>query len=327
MNEKGNKDRLVIYQGPAGDVEVRLDSGQETILLTQQQVAQLFGVQKAAISKHVNNVFDSGELDKNSTVSVLETVQTEGERHILRKIEYYNLDLVLSVGYRVNSLSATKFRQWATKTLREHILKGYTINRKRIAKNYGSFIKAVESVRALLPASAKVETSDIIELIKLFAGTWFSLAAYDRGSFGKGKVTRKKVGLAAGELAVGIAVLKAELLKKGEASDLFALARGDGLLEGIFGNVMQTFGGRDLYPSLEEKAAHLLYFIVKNHPFADGNKRSGAFAFIWFLRRTGRLNPAQMSPAALTALTLLIAESHPRDKEKMTGLVAMLLRK
>lgn len=132
--------------------------------------------------------------------------------------------------------------------------------------------------------------------------------------------------LAADELMDGIAVLKKELVNKKEASDLFAMARGGASLEGIFGNVMQTFGGKDLYPSIEEKAAHLLYFVVKSHPFADENKRCGAFAFVWFLRRTGRLNPAQMSPTALTALTLLIAESHPRDKEKMTGLVTMILR-
>ncbi|MFH1683715.1 MAG: virulence protein RhuM/Fic/DOC family protein [Candidatus Margulisiibacteriota bacterium] len=282
MKDKDNKNRLVIYQGPAGDVEVRLDSSQETVLLTQQQVAQLFNVQKAAISKHVNNIFNSRELDKNSTVSVLETVQTEGKRHILRKIEYYNLDLVLSIGYRVNSLSATKFRQWATKTLRKHIIKGYTINRKRIAKNYGSFMTAVEGVRALLPPGSQVDSASILELIKLFAGTWFSLAAYDKGSFGKGKITRKRVVLAAADLAGGIAELKAQLLKKGEASDLFALERAGSSLEGIVGNVMQTFDGKDLYPSTEEKAAHLLYFIIKSHPFADGNKRSGAFALSGF---------------------------------------------
>jgi prophage maintenance system killer protein len=325
MSKKSNKDRLVIYQGLGGEVEVRLDPGQETILLTQQQVAQLFNVQKAAISRHVNNIFKSGELNKKSTVSVLETVQTEGKRDVLREIEYYNLDLVLSIGYRVNSLSATKFRQWATKTLREHILKGYTINRKRIAKNYGSFMQAVDSVRALLPASSKMETADILELIKTFADTWFSLSAYDKGSFGKGKITRRKVVLAAGDLVVGIAQLKEQLVKKGEAGDLFALERHDSSLEGIIGNVMQTFGGKDLYSGLEQKAAHLLYFVVKDHPFADGNKRSGAFAFVWFLRRVGILDISRLTPAALTALALLIAESNPKDKAKMTGLVAMLL--
>ena len=326
MKEKEHKDKLIIYQGPAGSLELKADTEQETIWATLNQIAALFDIDKSGISRHVNNILKTKELN-DSTVAKFATVQNEGGREISRLIEYYNLDMILSVGYRVNSKKATEFRQWATKTLREHIIKGYTINRKRIAKNYGSFIKAVESVRALLPASSKVETADIIELIKMFAGTWFSLAAYDQGSFGKGKVTRKKVVIAASELTAGIAALKTELKRKGEASELFALERGGSSLEGIFGNVLQTFGGRDLYPSLEEKAAHLLYFVVKNHPFADGNKRSGAFAFIWFLRRTGRLNPAQMSPAALTALTLLIAESHPRDKEKMTGLVTMMLRR
>lgn len=135
---------VIIYQAKNGAVEVRLDKKQETVMLTQQQVGRLFDVQKAAISKHIKNIFDTEELDKNSTVSILETVQSEGKRKIKRKIEYYNLDLVLSIGYRVNSANATKFRQWATKTLRQHILKGYTIDRKRVAKNYAEFLQAVE---------------------------------------------------------------------------------------------------------------------------------------------------------------------------------------
>ena len=324
MKEKDNKDRLVIYQGVTGSLELRADIAKETIWATQAQIADVFSAERSVITKHIRNILKDKELARNQVCAKF--AHTASDRKVY-DVQFYNLDVILAVGYRTNSARAIAFRQWATKTLREHIIKGYTINRKRIAKNYGSFIKAVESVRALLPASSKVEPSDIIELIKMFAGTWFSLAAYDQGSFGKGKVTRKRVALAAGELAAGIGALKEELKRKGEASDLFALERGGSSLEGIFGNVMQTFGGRDLYPNLEEKAAHLLYFIVKSHPFADGNKRSGAFAFIWFLRRTGRLNPAQITPAALTALTLLIAESHPKDKEKMTGLVAMLLRR
>ena len=135
--------QIIVYQTSSGSVEVSLDVKQETILLTQQQVGQLFDVQKAAVSKHVKNIFDTGELSKKSTVSILETVQAEGKRKVSRKVEYYNLDLVLSIGYRVNSTNATRFRQWATKTLREHIVKGYTINRKRISKNYNSFMQAV----------------------------------------------------------------------------------------------------------------------------------------------------------------------------------------
>ena len=169
MKKKKSRKQVVVYQAPGGAVEIRFDSDKETVLLTQQQVAHLFNVKKAAISKHVKNIFKSDELSHKSTVSILETVRKEGNRLISRKIEYYNLDLVLSIGYRVNSIAATKFRKWATKILREHILKGYTINKKRIARNYCSFIKAVESVKSLLPATSSLETDNIIELIKTFA--------------------------------------------------------------------------------------------------------------------------------------------------------------
>ncbi|MFA6169905.1 MAG: virulence protein RhuM/Fic/DOC family protein [Candidatus Margulisiibacteriota bacterium] len=318
------RNNKVIYQGPTGSLELKADDENETIWATQAQIAKLFSVERSVITKHVRNILKDKELDQEQVCANFAHTASDGKVY---DVKFYNLDVVLAVGYRANSAKAIAFRQWATRTLRDHLLKGYTINRKRIAKNYDSFMKAVESVRSLLPTSSKVETADILELIKLFAGTWFSLAAYDRGSFGQGKVTRKKVAIAASELTAGIERLKGELKKKGEASDLFALERGGSSLEGIVGNVMQTFDGKDLYPSLEEKAAHLLYFVVKSHPFADGNKRSGAFAFVWFLRHAGILDVRRLTPTALTALTLLIAESHPREKEKMTGLVAMLLRR
>jgi hypothetical protein len=148
---KENNKQIVIYQAPNGAVEVRFDAGKETIFLTQQQVGALFNVQKAAISKHVKNIFDTGELDKKSTVSILETVQREGNRKVVRKIEYYNLDAIISVGYRINSKKATQFRIWATETLKQHLLKGYTINKKQISKNYRSFMRAMSNVRVLLP--------------------------------------------------------------------------------------------------------------------------------------------------------------------------------
>jgi prophage maintenance system killer protein len=188
-------------------------------------------------------------------------------------------------------------------------------------------MRSVDAVRDLLPAGMKVDTGSILELIKVFANTWVSLDAYDKQVFGKGKTTKKKVVVAADELAQALQTLRAELMKKNEASGLFANERNSGALEGIIGAVMQAFGGKDLYPSVEEKAAHLLYFMVKNHPFTDGNKRSGAFAFVWFLRKTRLLDMKRMTPEALTALTLLIAESDPKDKPKMTALVVLLLRK
>lgn len=315
------KKPIVVYQAPGGAIELRGDVSKETIWATQAQIVQLYGVDQSVVSRHVSNIFKDGEIDRKSNMQKMHIANSD------KPVTFYSLDIILAVGYRTNSARAIIFRQWATKILREHIINGYTINRKQIAKNYDSFLKAVENVRALLPASSNVDTGTIFELIRVFADTWFSLAAYDKGSFGSGKVTKRRVTLAADDLVSGIARLKTELVKKGEASDLFALERAGSSIKGILGNVLQTFGGKDLYPSAEEKAAHLLYFVVKSHPFADGNKRSGAFAFVWFLRRAGILDTRRLTPAALTALTLLIAESHPRDKDKLTGLVAMLLRR
>jgi len=325
MKKKNSK--IVIYQGTTGALELRADISKETIWATQAQMASVFGVNSQAITKHLKNIYSENELSKQVTCSKMEQVQAEGDRTVKRSVEFYNLDAIISVGYRISSKTGTKFRQWATKIMHEHIVNGYTFNRKRITKNYESFIKAVDNIHKLLPEGSSIEMGSVLELIKTFADTWFSLDAYDKNKLVAGRATKKKLSFAAHDLILGINQLKAHLQNKGEASELFALERGGSSLSGILGNVMQTFGGKDLYPSIEEKAAHLLYFVVKNHPFADGNKRCGAFAFIWFLSKAGRLKLQQLTPAALTALTLLIAESHPRDKDKMTGLVAMLLGK
>lgn len=323
---KKNSHNITIYQATNGAVEVRIDKNQETVMLTQQQVGQLFGVQKAAISKHINNIFDTGELDKDATVSILETVQVEGGRKIKRKIEYYNLDLILSIGYRINSTNATKFRQWATKTLRQHILQGYTINKKRIVKNYDAFLRAVESVQKLLPAGGQVKAADALELVKLFANTWLSLDAYDKSALPTTGASKKQVQVSVAELTEAIAQLKTALIIKKQATSLFAQERQADAEASVVGNVFQSVFGRDAYATLEEKAAHLLYFFVKNHPFTDGNKRSGAFVFIWFLNRVGLLSQDKISPEVLTALTLLVAESNPRDKDKTIGLILQILR-
>jgi len=324
MKESLNK--IVIYQAPNGAVEVRLDKKRETIMLTQQQVGKLFNVKKAAVSKHVKNIFATGELNKKSTVSILETVQSEGGRKICRKIEYYNLDLILSIGYRVNSTNATRFRQWATKIVRSHIVDGYTINKKRLAKNYKVFMRAMEDIKKLLPSGGQVKAEDALELVKMFASTWFLLNAFDKSAFPKKGITKKRVFLTPRYLLDILSDFKRELVAKKEAGDLFGVERDAGSVDGIIGNVYQTFDHRDVYPTAEEKAAHLLYFMVKNHPFIDGNKRSGAFAFVWFLQKAGILNISKLSPEALTALTLLVAESKPADKERMVGVILMLLK-
>ena len=319
--------RMIVYQTASGAVEVRFDTQQETVLLTQQQVADLFNVQKAAISKHTQSIFSSRELDRQSTVSILETVQTEGARKVKRKIEYYNLDLILSIGYRVNSLNATKFRQWATKTLRDHITKGYTLNKKRIGKNYSEFLKAVDAVKKLLPANSEISARETVELVKLFANTWLSLEAYDKGQLPKIGANKRQISITTQELQNALVDFKADLQKRKLASDLFGQEKEVGSIAGIVGTVFQSVFGTDAYVTIEEKAAHLLYFFVKNHPFVDGNKRSGAFAFVWFLNKARLLNPSQISPEALTALTLLVAESQPQSKDQIIGLLLLMLRK
>ena len=320
------KNEIAIYQSESGAIEIAIDFKKETLLLTQQQVAQLFGIKKAAISKHVKNIFASAELEKESTVSILETVQKEGGRKIVRKIEYYNLDLVLSIGYRVNSLNATRFRRWATTTLKEHIIKGYSINKERIASNYKLFLKALDDVKALLPESSKTDTVNILELVSIFADTWFSLNAYDAEELPKAGITKNHIEITANELRNTLQELKKELVAKNEAADLFGIERKEKNIENIVGNVFQSFGGEYVYPTVEEKAANLLYFFIKNHPFIDGNKRSGAFAFIWFLQKAGLLNIQRLNPNVLTALTLLIAESNPKDKDRMIGIILQILR-
>jgi prophage maintenance system killer protein len=182
-------------------------------------------------------------------------------------------------------------------------------------------------VKSLLPDGGMVNAENAIELVRMFAVTWLSLDAYDRSDLPISGATRKQISFTAHELVEALGDLKGELAAKKEASELFGIERSLGSVSGIVGNVFQSFGGKDLYPTVEEKAAHLLYFMVKNHPFTDGNKRSGAFAFVWFLRSAKLLDPARLTPEALTALTLLVAESEPKEKERIVGLVLLLLRK
>ncbi|MEY4723164.1 MAG: hypothetical protein RLZZ324_677 [Candidatus Parcubacteria bacterium] len=312
---------VVVYQAANGAIALRGDFEKETMWATQAQIVKLFGVDQSVVARHILNIFKSGEVRKESNMQKMHITGS------FKPTMLYSLDIVLAVGYRSNSSKAIIFRQWATKTLREHITRGFTINRKRIARNYDAFMSAVDSVRALAPAGSLVDTSSVIALIRAFADTWFSLDAYDRDAFAPAKTTKKNVRLAGDELFSGISELKGELVRKGEATELFATERATGSIAGIIGNVLQSFGGKELYPSIEEKAAHLLYFMVKNHPFTDGNKRSGAFAFAWFLQKAGVLDMKRLTPDTLTALTLLVAESDPRSKEKMTGLIVMLLRK
>ena len=319
------KDNPIIYQTKSGALELRGDAKNETVWATQIQIAEAFGVDVRTVNEHIRNIYKTNELNMGATIRNFRIVRKEGSRTIERDITHYNLDLIISVGYRVNSKTATNFRIWATKMLKQHIVSGYTINRSRIAKNYDEFMAAVNKVQTLLPSNNAVNAKSALDLVRLFADTWFSLDAYDKEVLAPTKVNKKKVKLTAAELQAGLAVLKKELMVKAEATENFGKERNRDSLEGIVGNVMQSFSGQELYASIEAKAAHLLYFIIKNHPFIDGNKRSGAYAFVWFLQKTKVLDTNRMTPTALTTLTILIAESNPADKEKIVALVMSLI--
>lgn len=317
---------LIIYQTKDGAIELHSDFKKETVWATQKQIAELFGVNVRTVNEHLKNIYKIDELSESSTIRNFRIVQKEGGRNVERDVNCYNLDAIISVGYRVNSVQATNFRKWATKTLKKHLVEGYTINKKRIERNYDSFMEAVSSVKAVLPQSASLDADEALDLIKVFAHTWLSLDAYDKGDFPETGLNKKQVTFTGEELTKAVTKLKKDLISKKQATELFAQEKKEGSLESIVGSVFQSAFGKDAYPTMEEKAAHLLYFIVKNHPFNDGNKRTGAYAFVWFLRKAGLLH-ATLTPEALTSLTLLITESNPKEKDKMIGLVLLLVNR
>lgn len=220
--KKEKKNDIVVYQAPNGAIELRGDISQETIWASQAQIAGIFGIERSVITKHIRNILKDKELNKNQVCANFAHTAADEKTYT---VNYYNLDVILAVGYRTNSGRAIEFRKWATKTLRDFIINGYAINKKRIAKNHESFLQAVDNVKALLPPGSKVDTESVLELIKTFANTWFSLSAYDKGAFEAGKITKKKVVIAAEDLSAGIVELKSQLVEKGEASELFALTR------------------------------------------------------------------------------------------------------
>ena len=313
------KNELAVYQSETGAIELKGDWQNETIWATQAQIANLFEVDRTVVTKHIKNIIKFGEVDEKSNVQKMHIANSD------KPVAFYSLDIILAIGYRVNSKTAIKFRRWASEVLKQHIFKGFTVNKERIASNYKLFLKALDDVKALLPESSKTDTVNILELVSIFADTWFSLNAYDAEELPKAGITKNQIEITADELRNTLQELKKELIAKNEAADLFGIERKERNIENIVGNVFQSFGGEYVYPTVEEKAANLLYFFIKNHPFIDGNKRSGAFAFIWFLQKAGLLNIQRLSPNVLTALTLLIAESNPKDKDRMIGIILLIL--
>lgn len=316
------KNELAIYQTESGGLELSIDNKKDTIWANLNQISKLFDKDKSVISRHIKNVFESKELKEREVVAFFATTASDGKTY---NVQYYNLDLILSVGYRVNSKQATKFRQWATKILKSYMMDGYAINNNRIKKNYDNFLKAIEDIKLLVADNSSLKNDDIIELIKTFANTWLSLDKYDKDVLPTTGNIEKDTKITAKNFEKDLEIFKNELIKKNEATEFFATERINGNLENIFCNVFQSFDGIDVYKTLEEKASNLLYFMIKNHPFIDGNKRSGAYSFIWFLRKNNILNINKINPQTLTILTILIAESNPKDKEKMIGLILQIL--
>jgi len=275
------------------------------------------------ISRHLRNIYKTRELDQKSTVAFFATVQSEGGRRVERRIEFYNLDAILSVGYRVNSKRGTQFRIWATKVLREHILRGYSVNERRL-KELNQAIRLIAHVAERRTLTGE-EATALLRVVADYSLALDLLDAYDRQAVAALNGSRGPVeGITVEEARQTVKRLREHY----GAGSLFGRER-DASLAGSLRAVFQTFDNKDLYPSLEEKASHLLYFLVKNHPFVDGNKRIAATLFLWFLQKNAALyrsdGTKRIADNALVAMTLLIAESHPREKDLLARVLVHLI--
>jgi prophage maintenance system killer protein len=317
---------VLIYQNEQSQTQVSVRLDGETVWLTQRQMAELFDTSADNISLHLKNIFSDGELGEPATTEDFSVVQTEGQRKVTRTVKHYNLDAIISVGYRVNSKRGVQFRQWATRVLREHLVQGYTFNQTRLAER--GLLEARQTLDLLartLRNQALVDDTGqaVVDLIVGYAATWRLLLEYDENRLALPPGTRPSTGVLDFTRAnAAISDFKRELLARNEASPLFGSPRGHAL-EGILGSIEQTMFGKGLYRSREEKAANLLYLVIKDHPFTDGNKRIGSFLFMLYLKQESMTH--HLNPQALTALALLIAESAPANKDLMVRLIINLL--
>ncbi len=323
--------QIEIYQTDDGQTQIQVRLEQDTLWLSQGQIAELFDKDSDTIGLHLKNIYKSGELEKSATTEESSVVRQEGKRQVRRKIMFYNLDAIISVGYRVNSKKGTRFRIWATQRLKEYLVKGYSINQQRFEQNAVELKQAMALIQkaAQSPSMATDMGRGLVDILSRYTQTFLWLQRYDEG------LLEEPEGQSGGKLATpedamaSIIELKEQLKAKGEASDLFANPSRADSLAAIFGNLDQSVFGDPAYPTIESKAAHLLYFVVKNHPFTDGNKRSGAFLFVDFLHRNNRLLYENGLPVindtGLAALTLLVAESDPKQKDTLIKLIMNLL--
>jgi len=321
---------IILYQSPDGTARLEVSLHEDTIWLAQSQLAELFDVNVPAVSKHVRNILGSGELDASATVSKMERVQVEGGREVKRSQVLYNLDMIISIGYRVNSAKATSFRIWATNVLKNHIVKGYTVNEQRLREESAKLQEMRQTVELLARTLANQELvtdtgRDVLKVITDYAYALTLLDRYDHGTLTIDGTTRKALHVI--DYDEGIRIVNS---MKGEFDGLFGLEKDQGFKSSL-GAIYQTFDGEELYPSVEEKGANLLYFVVKNHAFSDGNKRIAAALFIYFLGMNAILyrpdGSKRLADNALVALTLLIAESRPEEKETIVKVIVNLINR
>jgi prophage maintenance system killer protein len=324
---------VVLFEAQDGQIRLDVLLERESVWLTLNQMTDLFGRDKSVISRHLRNVFASGELERAATVAKNATVQREGDREVLRDRELFNLDAILSVGYRVNSRRGTQFRIWATRTLKEHLVRGYTMNERRLReKGLGEIEQAVGLLARTLTQHALVtdEGRAVLEVVQQYTRAWRLLLEYDEQRLAEVPVKplAPTVSLSLELARAAIHGLRAALAAKDEATGLFGQELGEGL-GALIAALEQTFGGEPLYPSLQARAAHLLYFVIKDHPFSDGNKRIGTLLFLEYLRLNDLLMRTDGAPRladnAMVALALLVAESDPAQKDLMIRLILNLL--
>lgn len=323
-----NTDKIIIYRSSKGpELKVRLEK--DNIWLTQAQISMLFGTKRPAITKHLGNIFSSGELNEKSVCSVLEHTAADGKAY---KTQFYDLDAIISVGYRVNSKEATQFRIWATKTLKDHIVKGFTVNERRLLDTEDKLKNLQDTIRFLQEKTEHKllngREAEILSLISSYSMTLTLLDQYDNDNLTLRKKGRAGYIFTYDEAKKVINELKNDLAARNEASDLFG-NEVENKLKSVFGATYQTFDGKELYRSIEEKAAHLLYFIIKDHPFTDGNKRTASFLFVYYLDRNRYLHKKngekKISDSSLVTIALLVAISEPREKEKMIKIISNLI--
>lgn len=313
------KNEIVLFENQNVKLEVNMKD--ETVWLSQQQMAELFDSSRTNIIEHINNIYSDGELDKISTCQDFRQVRKEGKREVARNMPFYNLDMIISVGYRVNSKRGVIFRKWANKVLKDYLLKGYVVNQKRL-EYLEKTIKLIDIAGRIDTELKGNESQEIIKVINNYSNALNLLDDYDHKRITKpsGTKNNKQVTYEDCMNIVG-------KLKFNSDSDLFALERNEGL-KAIIGTIYQSFDGNDLYPTIEEKAANFLYLITKNHTFIDGNKRIAATLFIYFLDFYNILyndNRQVIDNNTLVAITLLIAESNPKEKEILIDLVMNFL--